>query len=230
MFNFEWNRRETRLQTNLQQRVDDLEARNQNFYAANRGMQREIEQCKGDYEQHEAQMSAHVQRNDYLEGECRKLKAMYHDARETRNAVQKELESVKKRNNRLVDKNLGLKESLVQQEEKIRETQEEILQMGEQATWAPEQDSVIGDELRNLEGLVKSFSKRSATVATNLHVLRRVWSTNDIGGNDIILGEGWCALGIPRLDEIAPWLLLSALLNRFICDNPRAALLLHGRV
>lgn len=138
-----------------------------------------------------------------------KFKNQWHEREEELGEQRRELEAA----------NTKLKGKLRQQEKIIRQAQEATFRMGEQASWTPEPDSVIGDELKRLETLIRDFSKTYAIEVVKGNPLYRMLRGKVPREDDILTNSGWDALAATRRAKSAPWLVMSAWLNMFICDE-----------
>lgn len=117
------------------------------------------------------------------------------------------------------ESNAKLEKKLKEQTDIIRQAQEDAFRTGELAAWAPGPDSALADELRNLEGLIRNFSKQNADGNPGGVSMRENFPLSNLREGEIITMDGWRALEHPRRKKTAPWLLMSAWMTRHICNE-----------
>lgn len=91
--------------------------------------------------------------------------------------------------------------------------------MCEQASWAPEADSITKDELKILADLVRDFSKRHACQVAEEASWKVKFKAIKDEINKGLTDEVRAILDGPRLTKKAPWLLVSGWLNNFLCEH-----------
>jgi ribosomal protein L29 len=120
--------------------------------------------------------------------------------------------------------NRELKENQSHLEKSVRDAQQTAFHMLDKAEWVPQQDSDVRREINIIEKLVKDWSKATSKPLAKQWYCQNMTVDATVDLQEDVLAVSAYANGVPKGFETGAmdkkcWMLLSALLNQFICRN-----------
>lgn len=126
---------------------------------------------------------------------------------------------------RLRTENADLKNQLEEREAQLNWYRQKVDEMQPTNAWPATEDKEMERDLNNLERRIRKFSRDYAVKSIGKRSLRKMffregeadesWRVGEV--DEMLRNEIWAKFREADQKETAPWLLLSAWLNRFIC-------------